>query len=69
MRDSYVNRQTETKDTQQPVAFAAHRYGTWGYIWHTEDDVAEWIKISNSKIKDSNSWWHGPVPLFDQKTT
>ncbi|WP_152091036.1 MULTISPECIES: Lar family restriction alleviation protein [Rhodocyclales] len=48
-----------------PVAFGAHRYGRWGYIWHTEDDVAGWIRTSNQQIPDPNAHWHGPVALFD----
>ena len=48
-----------------PIAFGAHRYGRWGYIWTSEDDVAGWIKLSNCAKTDINEYWHGPVALYD----
>lgn len=48
-----------------PVAFGAHRCGRWGYVWHTEEDVAGWIRTANQQIPDPNAHWHGPVALFD----
>lgn len=47
-----------------PVAFGAHRYGQWGYIWHEEDDVAGWIQLRNASLPDPLTHWHGPVALF-----
>lgn len=48
-----------------PVAFGAHRYGQWGYIWHARDDVEGWIERANATIADPCAHWHGPVELFD----
>lgn len=56
---------TSSEKRWPPVAYGAHRYGRWGYIWHTEDDVAGWIRTSNQQILDPNAHWHGPVALFD----
>lgn len=56
---------TSAQPRWSPVAFGAHRYGRWGYIWHTEEDVAGWIRMSNQQIDDPNAHWHGPVALFD----
>lgn len=47
------------------VAYGAHRYGRWGYIWHKEEDVAGWIKMSNAQMPDPCAHWHGPVALHD----
>jgi hypothetical protein len=49
------------------VGYGAHRYGQWGYIWHTQNDVAGWIQAANAKIADKNAHWHGPVMLFDEE--
>lgn len=48
-----------------PSAFGAHRFGQWGYIWHTEDDVAGWIALENKRATDESMHWHGPVALVD----
>lgn len=56
---------TGTDRRWPPVAYGAHRYGRWGYIWHTEDDVAGWIRAANQQMPDANAHWHGPVALFD----
>jgi len=53
------------KPDLMPIAFGAHRYGRWGYIWTSEDDVAGWIKLSNCAQTDINAYWHGPVALYD----